>query len=273
MSQKVGARIARIPHRLVCRIKCTFYGHDRMQTPRIDQIARQGTLFTQFYSNASVCSPSRCAFLTGQYPARHRIHGHYVKFAEQNAQRGISDWLDPTVPNLASVFRRVARGAGRQDTGMSRPLRIEFPGAIYRSLLDTLRCLANEVVIGLMAVTLGEVRRRPPSMGGAAYRSRGRSTPPNSDSGGEAVRRSKTSDSGIRRPAAARRYAMLSRCMLHQFFDAADQTVDDGQIGLGIEEDSLPGRQGNAVRSVSHGGGERQSRILFGIEGRFALLE
>src|SRR5215470_10407994 len=70
------------------------YGHPQTQTPNLDRMAREGTLFTQFYVNGSVCSPSRCAFFTGQYPARHQIHGHYAA-AEQNAARGMSQFLDP----------------------------------------------------------------------------------------------------------------------------------------------------------------------------------
>src|SRR3954449_1152687 len=54
------------------------YGHPITQTPNLDQLAKEGTLFTQFYVCGSVCSPSRCAFFTGQYPARHKIHGHYA---------------------------------------------------------------------------------------------------------------------------------------------------------------------------------------------------
>ncbi len=80
------------------------YGHTRLKTPRLDRLAREGALFTQFYSNASVCSPSRCAFMTGQYPARHRIHGHYAD-AKLNADRGMSNWLDPNVPNMASLLK------------------------------------------------------------------------------------------------------------------------------------------------------------------------
>ncbi len=80
------------------------YGHDRLRTPRLDRLAAEGTLFTQFYVNASVCSPSRCAFMTGQYPARHRIHGHYAQHSE-NADRGMSNWLDPAVPNVAALLK------------------------------------------------------------------------------------------------------------------------------------------------------------------------
>jgi len=80
------------------------YGHQRLKTPHLDKLASQGTLFTQFYVNASVCSPSRCAFFTGQYPARHRIHGHYADHS-LNAQRGMSNWLGPQVPNVASLLK------------------------------------------------------------------------------------------------------------------------------------------------------------------------
>jgi N-acetylgalactosamine-6-sulfatase len=81
------------------------YGHAQLKTPNIDRLAREGTLFTQFYVNGSVCSPSRCAFMTGQYPARHRIHGHYAEHAV-NASRGMNDWLDPKVPNIAALLQK-----------------------------------------------------------------------------------------------------------------------------------------------------------------------
>lgn len=80
------------------------YGHQRLKTPHLDKLAAQGTLFTQFYVNASVCSPSRCAFFTGQYPARHKIHGHYADHS-LNARRGMSNWLDPKVHNVASLLK------------------------------------------------------------------------------------------------------------------------------------------------------------------------
>ncbi len=83
------------------------YGHPHIKTPNLDRLARRGTLFTQFYVNASVCSPSRCAFFTGQYPARHRIHGHYAS-RQQNESRGMSNWLPADVPNVAQLLH----GAG-----------------------------------------------------------------------------------------------------------------------------------------------------------------
>jgi N-acetylgalactosamine-6-sulfatase len=81
------------------------YGNRAIKTPNLDRLARQGTLFTHFYVTGSVCSPSRCGFLTGQYPARHRIHGHYAT-AEMNTQRGMSQWLDPEVVTLPRLLRQ-----------------------------------------------------------------------------------------------------------------------------------------------------------------------
>ena len=80
------------------------HGHRQIKSPNLDRLAKQGTLFTQFYVNGSVCSPSRCAFMTSQYPARQRIHGHYATH-ESNQARGMSNWLDPKVPNVASLLK------------------------------------------------------------------------------------------------------------------------------------------------------------------------
>lgn len=80
------------------------YGHPFTKTPNIDALAARGTLYENFYVNGSVCSPSRCAFFTGQYPARHRIHGHYST-PQQNEARGMSNWLETKVPNVATSLR------------------------------------------------------------------------------------------------------------------------------------------------------------------------
>lgn len=53
----------------------TFY-----ETPNIDALAAEGTVFTQAYASCPVCSPSRASLMTGKYPARvgltHYIGGH-----------------------------------------------------------------------------------------------------------------------------------------------------------------------------------------------------
>ena len=46
------------------------YGSQFHETPAIDQLAREGMLFTDAYATCHVCSPSRASILTGKYPAR-----------------------------------------------------------------------------------------------------------------------------------------------------------------------------------------------------------
>ena len=46
------------------------YGATEVKTPRIDQIAREGIRYTDYYAAAPICSPSRVGLLTGCYPAR-----------------------------------------------------------------------------------------------------------------------------------------------------------------------------------------------------------
>ena len=46
------------------------YGSKTIATPNLDEMARKGTRFTDFYAAAAVCSPSRAALLTGRYPIR-----------------------------------------------------------------------------------------------------------------------------------------------------------------------------------------------------------
>lgn len=46
------------------------YGCPDIRTPRLDKLAAQGVRFTDAYSNGSVCSPTRAAFITGRYQQR-----------------------------------------------------------------------------------------------------------------------------------------------------------------------------------------------------------
>ena len=65
------------------------YGHPTIKTPNLDRMAYEGQKWTQFYSAASVCTPSRAGLLTGRLPIRNGMMGknHGVFFPD--SQNGI----------------------------------------------------------------------------------------------------------------------------------------------------------------------------------------
>ena len=83
-------------------LSCT--GNKGVQTTNIDRLAAEGTRFTQFYVNSPICSPSRVACTTGQYPARHLINS-YLNSRAKNRARGMADFLDPRAPAVARAFQ------------------------------------------------------------------------------------------------------------------------------------------------------------------------
>jgi arylsulfatase A-like enzyme len=81
------------------------YGNRDIKTANIDRLAAEGIKFEQFYVGSPICSPSRVAITTGQYPARHLINS-YLNSRERNRARGMRDFLDPTVPTVARTFQQ-----------------------------------------------------------------------------------------------------------------------------------------------------------------------
>ena len=80
------------------------FGNEDASTPNIDRMAAEGISFEQFYVNAPICSPSRVAISTGQYPQRWGITS-YLAYRRQNQERGMPDWLDPLTPMPHDVRR------------------------------------------------------------------------------------------------------------------------------------------------------------------------
>lgn len=52
------------------------YGQTVIQTPHLDRMASEGLRFTQFYSGATVCAPSRSVLMTGQHHGHTRVRGN-----------------------------------------------------------------------------------------------------------------------------------------------------------------------------------------------------
>ncbi len=51
-------------------------GQKIVQTPNLDQMARQGIRFTRFYAGSTVCAPSRCALMTGKHMGHAYVRGN-----------------------------------------------------------------------------------------------------------------------------------------------------------------------------------------------------
>jgi len=58
-------------------------GHRIVETPTLDKLARQGTIFTNCYSVSPVCCPSRACFFSGRY-----AHVNGVEFNGYPAHNG-----------------------------------------------------------------------------------------------------------------------------------------------------------------------------------------
>ncbi|MCM8542691.1 MAG: sulfatase-like hydrolase/transferase [Lentisphaeraceae bacterium] len=81
------------------------HGHPYVKTPNIDRLAKEGTDFTRFTVASGVCSPSRASVMTGHFPARYNIDGHFA-WVPSNAKRGMPDWLDPGAPLLSKFLQK-----------------------------------------------------------------------------------------------------------------------------------------------------------------------
>jgi len=65
------------------------YGHPTIRTPHLDRMAREGARFTEFYSAAEVCTPSRAALLTGRYPIRSGMCHNQFRVLRNNSTGGL----------------------------------------------------------------------------------------------------------------------------------------------------------------------------------------
>lgn len=59
------------------------FGATAVHTPNIDKIAKEGVVFTNFYSSAPMCSPSRAGLLTGRYPVRTHVPTVFIPTASR----------------------------------------------------------------------------------------------------------------------------------------------------------------------------------------------
>lgn len=87
------------------------FGNPDAKTPHVDRLAGEGIRYSQFYVNSPICSPSRTALTTGQYPHRWRITS-FLNNRADNERRGMAQWLDPKAPTLARFLQQSGYATG-----------------------------------------------------------------------------------------------------------------------------------------------------------------
>ena len=66
------------------------YGDSQVLTPNLDQLASHGVRFDNAYAAAPVCSPSRAAMLSGQYPSQVGI-SDFLMLNENYSNQGMDE--------------------------------------------------------------------------------------------------------------------------------------------------------------------------------------
>lgn len=96
------------------------YGAKKVNTPNIDRMAAEGMKFTDFHTGASICSPSRAAFLTGAYPQRAGLYMGINPKREAHWFLG----LNPDEVTIAEQFKKqgyTTAMVGKWHLGMQEP--------------------------------------------------------------------------------------------------------------------------------------------------------
>jgi arylsulfatase A-like enzyme len=98
------------------------YFNKEYQTPVLDQLAREGVLFTDAYAATPVCLPTRCAFMTGRYPQ---------KFTLGNKGSALEEGDTSSLPNDNLAVALKAAGyenvlVGKWHLGRKGPLESGF---------------------------------------------------------------------------------------------------------------------------------------------------
>jgi len=85
------------------------YGDSTVNTPNIDHLAGEGVVYTNAYSPAGVCAPSRCAITTGMYPSSiggHNMRVQYVKSHMDQLGLILYEIVPPTEVKMMSQVMR-----------------------------------------------------------------------------------------------------------------------------------------------------------------------
>ena len=88
----------------------SFMGDENIETPRIDQFAKESLTFTKGYVPTPLCSPSLATIITGLYPKNHGILGNDYVYKRVKGDR------KATQKNRAEAYKPVIAAFEKQTT-------------------------------------------------------------------------------------------------------------------------------------------------------------
>lgn len=102
------------------------YQGNKFSTPNIDELAKQGMVFTDAYAASPVCSPTRASIVTGKHPARLRLTSHIPSLGETwnhgrpqgnrefSIENGIEtrNWLPESEVSIAEALKPLGYATG-----------------------------------------------------------------------------------------------------------------------------------------------------------------
>ncbi len=113
------------------------YGQTKIKTPRLDQMAKEGMRFTQFYAGNTVCAPSRSVLMTGQHMGHTHVRGN----------AGGSDMERQTLRDEDVTVAEVLRTAGYTSglVGKWGLGEVDSPGFVLNQGFDRFYGYLNQV--------------------------------------------------------------------------------------------------------------------------------
>ena len=94
-------------------------GGKDIQTPNLDKLFQKGIRFTSFYSNCTVCSPTRASLLTGRYPDLVGVPG-VIRTHETNSWGYFKEDI-PTLPEMLKKAGYQTAIIGKWHLGLESP--------------------------------------------------------------------------------------------------------------------------------------------------------
>lgn len=88
------------------------YGQQKIKTPNLDKLAKEGIRFTQHYTSAPVCAPARCMLMTGKHGGHSYIRGNYELGGFEDDKEGGQMPLPEETMTVAKMMKKAGYSTG-----------------------------------------------------------------------------------------------------------------------------------------------------------------